>query len=110
MGVKHYGKGFKEQALRLIEKRGSLSAVSGELVVSASQLSKWRRDFEKFGDNSFSGRGNERLTDEQREIKELKNQLKDRDLDLEILKKAIALLYKFCLHSAISSKLDCSHS
>ncbi|MEG0892085.1 MAG: hypothetical protein RSF01_09445 [Bacteroidales bacterium] len=43
-----------------------------------------------YGKNSFPGHGNERLTDEQRRIKELEKELKDRELDLEILKKAIA--------------------
>lgn len=90
MGTKHYDKAFKEQALRLIEKRGNLSQVSRELGVSSSQLARWRRESEKFGDHSFPGRGVERLTDEQRKIKELEKQLKDRDLDIEILKKAIA--------------------
>ncbi|MEG1120061.1 MAG: hypothetical protein RSD84_06935 [Bacteroidales bacterium] len=32
---------------------------------------------------------NERLTDEQRRIKELEKELKDRELDLKILKNAI---------------------
>lgn len=90
MGVKHYDKSFKEEAVKLSEQRGNINAVARELGISHSQLSKWCRDHAKFGINSFPGRGIERLTDEQREIKELKKQLIDRDLDVEILKKAIA--------------------
>ena len=110
MGVKHYDKQFKEQAVKLCKGRSSLSQVSRELGVSSSQLSKWCKDHDKFGDNSFPGRGNERLTEEQREIKELRKELKDRDLDLEILKKAIAFLHKSYRHSAIQVKLDCVRS
>lgn len=58
-----YDKAFKERA--------------GELGVSDSSLGKWRRDFEKYGDNCFPGQGKERLTDEQRRIKELEKELKD---------------------------------
>lgn len=90
MERKNYDKAFKEQAVKLSYQRNNIKAVSRELGVSSSQLIKWRKDFTEFGDNSFPGRGKERLTDEQREIKRLKGELKDRELDLAILKKAIA--------------------
>lgn len=89
MGVKHYDKSFKERTVRLSFDRGNISQVAKELGISDSQLGKWRRDYEKYGNNSFPGRGNERLTDDDRRIKELEKQLRDRELDLEILKKAI---------------------
>ncbi len=87
---KIYDKQFKEQAVKLSYERGSVLQAAKELGISDSSLGKWRKDFEIYGDNSFPGKGNERLTDEQRRIKELEKELKDRELDLEILKKAIA--------------------
>ena len=87
---KIYDKAFKERAVKLSYDRGSLLKAAKELGISDSILGKWRKDFEKFGDNSFPGQGKERLTDDQRRIKELEKELKDRELDLEILKKAIA--------------------
>lgn len=90
MGVKHYDKSFKERAVRLSFERGNISQVAKELWISDSQLGKCRMDYEKYGNNSFPGRGNELLTDDDRRIKELEKQLRDRELDLEILKKAIA--------------------
>jgi transposase len=90
MGVKHYDKPFKEQAVKLSEQRGNISDVARELGISSSQLTKWRKDFNVYGENSFPGRGNERLTDVERENKELRKALKDKELDVEILKKAIA--------------------
>ncbi|MEG0788701.1 MAG: transposase [Alistipes sp.] len=92
MGVKHYDKAFKERAVKLSIQRGNISQVAKEIGVSDSQLSKWRKSFEEFGSNSFPGRGVERMTDEQREIKRLQTELKDKDkeLDIKILKNAIA--------------------
>ena len=90
MGTKHYDRSFKEQAVKLSEQRGNINAVALELGVSGSQLSKWCKSYSKFGSNSFPGRGIERMTDEQREIKRLQTELKDKELDIEILKKAIA--------------------
>ena len=90
MGRKHYDKSFKERAVKLTYQRGSIVATAKELGVASSALGKWRKDYESYGSNSFPGKGNDRLTDEQRKIKELEKQLIDRDLDLEILKKAIA--------------------
>ncbi len=87
---KIYDKQFKERAVKLSYERGSVLQAAKELSISDSSLGKWRKDFEKYGDNSFPGKGNERLTDDQRRIKELEKELKDRELDLEILKKAIA--------------------
>ncbi|MEG2493509.1 MAG: transposase [Rikenellaceae bacterium] len=70
-------------------QRGNISQVAKEIGISDSQLSKWRKSFEQFGSNSFLGRGVERMTDEQCEIKRLQAELKDKELDIEILKNAI---------------------
>ena len=61
MRTKHYDKAFKEQAVKLSNQRGNINSVARELGISGSQLSKWRIEYEKFGGNSFHGRGNERL-------------------------------------------------
>ena len=89
MGLKSYDKSFKERAVKLSYQRKSVLVAAKELGVSDSSLGKWRKDFESYGSNSFPGKGNERLTDEQRQINELKKQLTYRDLDIEILKKAV---------------------
>ena len=53
-------------------------------------LSRWRKESTTFGKNSFPGKGKPKLTDEQREIAELKKALKDAQLERDILKKASA--------------------
>ena len=54
-------------------------------------LSRWRKESATFGKNSFPGKGKPKLTDEQREIAELKKALKDAQLERDILKKAISI-------------------
>ena len=48
-------------------------------------LSRWRKESATFGKNSFPGKGKAKLTDEQREIAELKKALKEAQLERDIL-------------------------
>jgi transposase len=72
--------------------RGRVVEICRELDIPTSVLSRWRRESDAYGRNSFPGRGNPKLTDEQREISELKKRLRDAELERDILKKAIAIL------------------
>ncbi len=45
----------------------------------------------EFGKNSFPGKGIPKLTDDQKEIANLKKRLKDIELENEILKKAVSI-------------------
>ena len=62
--------------------------------VTAPQLYKWRKEFEEFGEGSFPGKGNLKLTPEQEKIHELDKRLKDDGLKRDILKKAIGIFSK----------------
>ncbi|MEG0499983.1 MAG: transposase, partial [Rikenellaceae bacterium] len=68
---KRYDKSFKERAVELSKSRGNISRTAKELGISDSQLGKWRRDYDRYGNSSFPGHGVERLTDDCRRIKEL---------------------------------------
>ena len=94
MERKNYSKKFKENAVKLSYERSSQSALAKELGISSTLLSKWRKEFSEYGSASFQGRGIERLNDEQRRIKDLEKALKNKELELEILKKAIAVVSK----------------
>ncbi len=59
----------------------------GELGLNPSVLGRWCREAREFGANSFPGKGNPKLTDEQREIAELKKRSKDAELERDILKR-----------------------
>jgi len=94
MGTRHYDKAFKDNAVKLSYERSNHSTLAKELGVSKSQLSKWRKEYEEYGKSSFSGRGVERLTDQDRIIKALEKELCTSRLELDILKKAIAVFSK----------------
>lgn len=62
--------------------------------VTVPQLFKWRKEFEEFGEGSFPGKGNLKLTPEQEKIYELEKRPKDAELEHDIIKKAIGIFSK----------------
>ena len=88
---KIYDKAFKEKAVQLSYERTNVSELARELGVTAPQLYKCRKEFEEFGEGSFPGKGNLKLTPEQERIHELEKRLKDTELERDILKKAIGI-------------------
>ena len=88
---RNYTLEFKQKAVELSYARGNVSEVCKELNIHASVLHRWRREFSEYGNNSFPGKGKPKLTDEQREISQLKRALRDMKLERDILKKAISI-------------------
>ncbi len=82
---------FKQKAVELSHVCGSVVEICRELDIPTSVLSRWRREYDELGKNSFPGKGNPKLTDEQKEIAELRKRLRDAELERDILKKAIAI-------------------
>jgi transposase len=91
---KIYDKAFKEKVVQLSYERTNVSELARELGITAPQLYKWRKEFEEFGEGSFPGKGNLKLTPEQEKIHELEKRLKDAELERDILKKAIGIFSK----------------
>ena len=91
---RNYSLSFKQKAVELSFSRGNVKQVSEELDIPYSVLHRWRKESNTYGKNSFPGRGKAKLTDEQKEIVELKKQLKDVSLENEILKKAVSIFSK----------------
>lgn len=54
-------------------------------------LYKRRKEFDEFGEGSFPGIGNLKLSPEQEKIHELNKRLKCADLERDVLKKAIGI-------------------
>jgi len=69
-------------------ERTNVSELARELGVTAPQLYKWRKEFEEFGEGSFPGKRNLKLTPEQEKIHELEKKLKDAWLKRDISKKS----------------------
>ncbi len=88
---KNYSVEFKKKAVELSFAKGSVTQICGELDIPTSVLSRWRRESSAYGKNSFLGCGKPKLTDEQREIAELKKKLRNSELENQILKKAVSI-------------------
>jgi len=69
---KNYSLSFKQKAVELSFSKGNVKQVCEELAIPYSVLHRWRKESKAYGKNSFPGRGKAKLTDEQKEIAELK--------------------------------------
>lgn len=91
---KIYDPAFKIKAVELSNERSNLSELARELGIKVSLLYKWRKDYQEYGEGSFPGKGNLKLTPEQERILDLEKKLKDAELERDILKKAISIFSK----------------
>jgi transposase len=87
-----YDRQFKEDAVKLSLERGNLSAVARDLGIDVKMLRRWKSEYEQFKGVSFQGSGVIRLTEEQKRIRQLEKDLRNRTLELEILKKALGII------------------
>lgn len=88
---KTYTKEFKEQAVAHWENSDKTAE---EVAVSLgipdfTYLTKWKASLAKSGKDAFPGRGN--LSGQDAEIDTLKRQLKDAQMERDILKKAVGI-------------------
>ena len=86
-----YDRSFKERAVKMSYDRSNIRAFSDELGISVELLYRWRKEYGSYGSSSFQGQGVERLSDEGKRVKELEKALRRSQMELEILKKAIAI-------------------
>lgn len=87
-----YSKEFKEKAVSLSYQRDNLKELANELGINVERIYKWRSStnnisakVSRASSADFSG---------DVEIKSLKKQLKEKELELEILKKALHIFSK----------------
>lgn len=91
---RHFDKEFKEMVVNLCLSGKSPKSIADELGIRDELIRRWRREYEKYQGGSFSGHGNVNMTPEQKEIAKLKKELKDAQIEREILKKAISIFSK----------------
>ena len=65
--------------------------IAEELGVTVDLINRWKREYAKYQDGSFSGYGKQNMSAEQKEIARLKKELKDAQIERDILKKAISI-------------------
>ena len=89
-----YDKEFKLMAVELMETDKSVPEIAEDLGVRKDLLYQWRREFIRKGESGFSGKGKKHLTPEEAEIARLKKQLREVELERDILKKAVSIFSK----------------
>jgi transposase len=91
---KHYSREFKENAVKLSYQRSNISDLARELGIRSNLLYRWREESQTKGKESFPGNGKQSVTPEYEELLELRRQLKRKEMELEILKKAVSIISK----------------
>ena len=87
-----YDAEFKRNAIALSNEEGRKAAdVEKSLGLSQGHISKWKKQLENENELAFPGNGIEALTPEQKRIKSLEKQVRDLEMDKEILKKVISI-------------------
>mgnify|MGYP001365760496 FL=1 len=86
---RQFSKEFKSEAVRLSYQRDNIKDLADELGIQVARIYKWRA----------AARTPESITTtvikaEDQEIKKLRKQLKNAELELEILKKAVHIFSK----------------
>lgn len=88
MSRRFYDESFKKMAIELSYAKGAVKPVAEELGIEPSLLTKWRQVPMASKDTLKS------LTEEQKEIKRLQKELKEAQLERDILKKAVGIFSK----------------
>lgn len=85
---------FKVNVVRLSYEKKCLKDFAAELDIDQNVLSRWRREYKKFGTGSFPGIGYPRVHPDNKKLFELEKRSKKSDLRLEILKKGTPYLFQ----------------
>jgi transposase len=87
-----YDKEFKLMAVELSEAPNkNTKSVAEELGIRQELLCRWKREFSDPEKESFTGNGNPRLTEQEAEVIRLKKELKEAQMERDILKKAVSI-------------------
>lgn len=86
---RYYDDKFKTMAVELSAAKGSLIATAEELGITPQILTRWRR--ERLTPNGTITCERTHVSPEQQEILRLKKQLRQAELERDILKKAVSI-------------------
>lgn len=90
----HYGKAFKENAVKLSLERKNVSELAQELGIAPFLLYRWRKEYKEKGASSFPGPGIQSINEDTRRITELERRLNEAEIERDILKKALSIISK----------------
>ena len=83
-----FDEAFKQMAVELSHAKGSVQEAARELGIDSSRITKWRQSHKSLGQFATVATG---LSEEQKLIKRLQKELKDAQLERDILKKAVGI-------------------
>ena len=87
--MKRFDKAFKVQAVKMVTEEGQkASEVARSLGIHPNMLYNWKKRYSAKGDKAFVGKGH--LT----EIVALRRKLRNAEIEIEILKKAVGIFSK----------------
>ena len=89
-----YDKEFKLMAVELMDTNKSVREISEELGVKKDLLYQCRRELIRKDEAGFSVNGKKNLTPQEAEIAKLKKELREAELERDILKKAVSIFSK----------------
>jgi len=67
-----YDRDFNQKAVELPLARGNAREIAEEFGVNPELLYRWRREFQRYENYSFPGKGKPKMTDLEREVPRLK--------------------------------------
>jgi transposase len=91
---RRFDREYKQMVVELANTREDISALAAELDLRPDLIYRWRREALANLGASFPGQGNKTMTEEQKEISRLKKELRDAQLERDILKKAVGIFSK----------------
>jgi transposase len=94
MKRRRFDREYKQMVIELANAREDISALAVELDLRPELICRWRREALANLGASFPGQGNKTMTEEQKEISRLKKELRDAQLERDILKKAVSIFSK----------------
>ncbi len=83
-----FDEAFKRMAVDLSHDKGSVQQAARELGIDSSRITKWRQTHRSPGQAATPAIG---LSQEQQLIRRLHKELKDAELERDILKKAVSI-------------------
>jgi transposase len=87
---KQYDEDFKRHIVELYDAGQTQAELAKAYNIHPTSVSNWVKFYKSSG--SFHSKDN--LTEEQKRIKELENRLKDKQMEIDVLKKAMVVMLK----------------
>ena len=86
-----FDEAFKEMAVELSYAKASIQEAARELDIDPGRISKWRQRHKK---NDQTSPANTTLTDDQQQIRKLQRELREAQMERDILKKVVSIFSK----------------